>query len=285
MRYRLIGVDLDGTLVHGSRISARNQQAIRAAQASDVLVVPCTGRGWQESQEVLRDYPDPSVGVFVSGAMVMDVDAGEALNLAVLEPAMAMRLVEHFFDEPEAVLVYRDRGAVGHDYLVTGAGSLSANTQWWFERTGVDVHFQETVTVDQMRHALRVGVVATEPRMEPLKRGVREAFGDAVIVQSFAAVPSPDPEQSVHVLEVFAAGVDKWRGMAWVAENHGIGLDEVAVIGDEINDVSMVGSAGCGIAMGNAINEVKEVARHITESCENDGVAAAIDALLSRRWT
>ena len=285
MRYRLVGVDLDGTLIHGGRISVRNQQAIRAAQAAGSMVVPCTGRGWREAQGVLRDYPEPGLGVFVSGAMVMDVAAGDALNLAILEPAMAVRIVEHFFDEPEAVLIYRDRAQVGHDYLVTGRGSLSANTQWWFERTGVDVHFQEKVSEDDVRHTVRVGVVATEPRMAPLTAAVREAFGEQVIVQAFAAVPSPDPEQSVHVLEVFPAGVDKWRGMAWLAEANDIGMDEVAVIGDEINDVSMVASAGCGIAMGNAIDEVKQVARHVTEPCEEDGVAAAIDALLEGRWT
>ena len=59
-----------------------------------------------------------------------------------------------------AVLVFRDRGRAGHDYLVTGQGELSRNTQWWFEVTGATVHFDRQLSEANLHHALRVGIVA-----------------------------------------------------------------------------------------------------------------------------
>ena len=71
-----------------------------------------------------------------------------------------MELTNFLFDMPEAVLVFRDANLVGHDYLVTGKGSLTANTEWWFQATGANVHFQRDLTLDDLHHTLRVGIVA-----------------------------------------------------------------------------------------------------------------------------
>ena len=108
--------------------------------------------------------------------------------------------------------------------------------------------------------------------------------GDRVFFHSFEAVQMPPPAESVHILEVFAAGVDKWRGLSWVAQSHGIAPDEIACIGDEINDVQMLRAAGCGIAMGNGIEAAKKAARYVTKDNRNDGVAFAIEQLLSGKW-
>jgi 5-amino-6-(5-phospho-D-ribitylamino)uracil phosphatase len=180
--------------------------------------------------------------------------------------------------------VFRDANIVGHDYLVTGNGSLSANTRWWFEFTGARVAFHQAVMLDDLRHALRVGLVTPAPRMRQITGDLRRAFDGRIVMQSFEAVQMPDPEESVHVLEVFARGVDKWRGLDWVAQQHGIATSAVAAIGDEVNDVAMIQSAGCGIAMGNAIDAVKAVAHHVTLDRDDAGVAHAIEQLRAGYW-
>lgn len=56
-----------------------------------------------------------------------------------------------------------------------------------------------------------------------------------------------------------------------------ISLNEVAVFGDDINDIDMISECGCGIAVENAIDEIKNIADYITDSNENDGVAKFIE--------
>jgi 5-amino-6-(5-phospho-D-ribitylamino)uracil phosphatase len=286
MPYRMIGIDLDGTLLDGrSRLREANVAAIERARQAGVMVVPCTGRAWRESRHVLEKLRGLSVGVFVGGAMVNRIDDGRSLDLAVIEPRVVRKVVDALFDLPEAVLLFREANLAGHDYLVTGRGSLSPQTQWWFERTGASVQFTDAPTEEDLHHTLRIGIVAEGPRVEEVAAMLGRDLTGSVFIQNFAAVQEATPGRSIHVLEIFAPDVDKWRGLTYVADRHGIAAAEIAVIGDEINDLAMVRGAGCGIAMGNAIDAVKAAADHVTASNDADGVAAAIDRLLSGQWT
>lgn len=300
----MIAIDLDGTLLNErGRISEANLAAISRAREAGVLIVPCTGRAWRESRAVLeplRTTPRPETstdatlpgtsgvtqnpGVFVTGAVIADLDSGQPCDMAVIEPNLVHELVRFLENLPEAVLVCRESALCGHDYLVTGNGSLTPNTQWWFESTGATVHFQKSVTPDDLHHTLRVGIVGNGDRVAHVLAQIRQAFQGRVLAHSFEAVQVPDPGQGMHVLEAFAAGVDKWRGIRLIADHLGIESSQIAAVGDQINDVAMLHAAGCGIAMGNAIDAAKDAADHLTRDCNDDGVAHAINKLLDGQW-
>jgi len=281
----MLGLDLDGTLLDRSgRPTEANLAALRRAREAGLVVIPCTGRSLSEAARLLRATPEFDVGVFVTGAAVTDIHRRRMLSRTELAPALAKRVVDALFDLPEAVLVFQDSTVVGHDYLVTGRGTLSANTQWWFEATGTTVHFQETVTEADLSHTLRVGLTATTARMREITAMLRRTIDEPLLIQHFQAVAEPDPESSVHVLEVFSPSVSKWRGLTWLAEQRGVGPESIACIGDEINDVAMLSASGCGIAMGNACEEARSVAKYVTRSHDESGVAHAIDQLLEGRW-
>ncbi|MFG0247391.1 MAG: HAD-IIB family hydrolase [Phycisphaeraceae bacterium JB051] len=285
MKYRMIGLDLDGTLLNTEgQISPENVAAIQRAQDAGVLVVPCTGRSWKESTRQLVNFPNPDLGIFTTGAMIADVRTGHAVDLAVIEPHVSMQIIEKLRDLPEAVLILTDRHITGYDYLVTGNGTLTHNTQWWFGQTQIVTHFKTDITLDDLHHALRVGMVANGPRAMAASKEIEKRLGSQVNMHCFEAVHQPDPNECVFILEVFGASVDKWRGLCWLAGIHGINPDEIVMMGDEINDVAAITQAGCGIAMGNAIDAVKAAANHHTLSYDEHGVAYAIDQLLAGQW-
>jgi len=288
MTYRMIGIDLDGTLLNSEgRVSPGNAAAVRRAITAGVTVVPCTGRGWCESASIRHAFADESnlaVGVFVTGAAISNFVTGAAVNVATFEPGLALEIVEYLWHAPEAVLVFRDTTQADHDYLVTGAGKLTRNTRWWFEQSGATVVHKSKVTLSDLSHALRIGVVADSLRMQALCEQADQTFGHRVSLHHFEAVPSPGCASGVHVLEIFAEGVDKWRGLTWLAARDGVPVDQIAAIGDQINDTSMLKGAGCGVAMANAVEPVLAIADHVTLGCDADGVAYAIDQLLSGAW-
>ncbi len=113
--------------------------------------------------------------------------------------------------------------------------------------------------------SLRVGMVAAGDRLPSLSQGLQEQFNGRVQLHHFQALHVPEEHRSVHVLEIFANGVDKWRGLTWLAEERGIAHEQIAAIGDEVNDLSMVRQAGCGIAMTNAVEPLRDVADHVTK--------------------
>jgi hydroxymethylpyrimidine pyrophosphatase-like HAD family hydrolase len=288
MRYRLIAIDLDGTFLRSDGMpSPENLDAVRRAHDAGVMVVPCTGRSWGESKMPLREFPrlgGDHPAVFVTGAVVTNMVSGRTMDLSVIEPHLACELVNVLADMPEAVLVLRDSSITGHDYLVSGRGVLTSDTQRWFRTFGANVRFQSQLSAEDLHHTLRVGMVAIGDQADIAAQRIGARFDNQVVMLTIMAWRGVTPDQTVHVFEVFAQGVDKWRGIDWIARARGIAPDRIAVIGDEINDLSMVRKAGCGIAMGNAVESVKQAARFVTRSNDEHGVAFAIDQLLSGRW-
>ena len=285
MKYRLIALDLDGTLLGPDhRVSAANRAAIADAQAAGALVVPCTGRGWRESLTSLEGVPGLTVGIFNTGGAVVEIDSGRAVDLAAFEPHLVLELIEFLRDLPEAVLVYQEHGQTGRDYLVTGDGAITDNTRRWFEMNDIRFHEDRHPTADDLHHSVRVGVVATGQRAFDVEQQVVERFGDRISLHCFAGVPTTSTEDAVFIVEIFALGVNKWRGVSWLAEQHGIPPEAVAAIGDEINDLAMLEHAGLGVAMANAVEPARQAADRHTHSHADDGVAHAIRQMLAGVW-
>src|SRR3990172_8506408 len=82
MRYRLIGIDLDDTLLNTRRLIAEEDRAaIGRARQAGAMVVPCTGRTWHKAMEMaLGDVPGLEAGVFLDGAMICEVGSGRMLR-------------------------------------------------------------------------------------------------------------------------------------------------------------------------------------------------------------
>ncbi|MEM9913951.1 MAG: Cof-type HAD-IIB family hydrolase [Planctomycetota bacterium] len=285
MKYKMIALDLDGTLLGPDHtVSAENRAAIADAQDAGVLVVPCTGRGWRESLNALGDVPGLSLGVFNTGAVVVEMDRGHAVDLADIEPHLVLELIEFLRDLPQAVLVFQEHGRTGRDFLVTGDGAITDNTQRWFAMNNLLVSENRHPTPVDLHHSLRVGVVATGRAAFEVEDKLGERFADRVDLHCFAGVPTAKAEDAVFIVEVFAKGVNKWRGLSWIAEQHGIASSQVAAIGDEINDLAMLEHAGLGVAMANAVPRAAEKADRHTASNADHGVAHAIRQMLDGVW-
>ncbi len=284
MRYALLGIDLDGTLLQPDHVVAQEERdAIDAARAAGCLVVPCTGRSWQESKDPLLPIEGLEEGVFVTGCLVQRISDGEVLHHVAMAPELAHELIQHLRSLPEAVLAFRTKHTAGHDFLVTGDGELTENTRWWFEHTGAGVKHQRHPTAEDLFDCVRVGVVSSKKNLGDSLERVRERFGGAVHAHSFGGVPKDDGDV-VEILEVFPAGVSKWTGIRMIAEARGIADAEIAFIGDQINDLPALRAAGLSVAMGNAVPEAREAASRQTLDHTEHGVAHAIHRMLDGTW-
>ncbi|PZL92535.1 sugar-phosphatase, partial [Pantoea graminicola] len=83
-----------------------------------------------------------------------------------------------------------------------------------------------------------------------------------------------------YYLEILDRRVNKGQGVRMLAEKLGLKQEEVMAIGDQENDLAMIEYAGTGVAMGNAIDSVKQIAQFITRTNMEDGVAHAIEELV-----
>jgi hydroxymethylpyrimidine pyrophosphatase-like HAD family hydrolase len=83
--------------------------------------------------------------------------------------------------------------------------------------------------------------------------------------------------------EIAPAGATKWAGVLRLAQQWGIEPREICAVGDDVNDVPMVEGAGLGVAMGNAVDELKAVADRIAPRHDDDGLVHVVDWLLAKR--
>src|SRR6202521_4827969 len=83
-----------------------------------------------------------------------------------------------------------------------------------------------------------------------------------------------------YYLDVTPPGCDKGTFVQAMAKRQGISTGAVATIGDMQNDLAMFRKSGISIAMGNATDDVKKLATHVTASNEDEGFAKAIDMIL-----
>ena len=80
--------------------------------------------------------------------------------------------------------------------------------------------------------------------------------------------------------EIAPQGVSKWTGVRQLADQWGIRSEEICAAGDDVNDIPMIEGAGLGVAMGNALDEVKAAADRIAPGHDEDGLVQVVDWLL-----
>ena len=300
-RYDILAVDLDGTLIGpDGRVSHAHTNAINRARHDGLEIVVCTGRGLIESGHALSaiDGATPAEGravapvVVAGGAMIADAASRTTLHRWPMRHELVRRLCGYFAQRERAPLLLKDRDAAGYDYLVVDSGPIEEPSRWWFEHMGVEVKFIGDIEQDEHpEHTVRVGFAATAAVMADLAAGIHAGFGDKARTQHFAAVsgskdagPSGVKDEDIHLLEVFDPQVSKWTAIHRLALEQGVPRERIAAIGDEINDVQMIEGAALGIAMGNAVQRVKEAANVVAPSNAEDGVAFAIDRILDGTW-
>jgi hydroxymethylpyrimidine pyrophosphatase-like HAD family hydrolase len=126
--------------------------------------------------------------------------------------------------------------------------------------------------------------------LQALAQALESAAGERGIVHHFPAVVAPehtrtgDSDGAMHVLELFDSDATKWSGISHLARTWNTPRERIAAIGDQINDESMITGAGLGIAMGNAIPRIRELAKRRTRTNNEDGVAHAVRAMLDGAW-
>ncbi|RMH14912.1 MAG: HAD family phosphatase [Planctomycetota bacterium] len=293
LNYDILAVDLDGTLLDpNGHVTPPTLDAINRARRAGLTIIPCTGRGLAECRHVLEAIDHDGPAVVAGGAIIADARTGKTLHRFAVSESIVAGATDAIHSADNAALLLKDRSAAGFDYLVvTGPGDhpIDPVSVWWFESLNVTTRFVRTLEEDEHpEHTVRVGMVADAHRSVPLMQTLARRFGDDAILHSFPAVVNAElnagKAREVHVLEVFDARAHKWSAVQWCAAQQALFNPRVCAVGDHVNDVTMLRSAQLGIAMGNADASARDAADVVTRSNAEDGLAHAIDMILTGAW-
>lgn len=258
---RLIGLDLDGTLLHSDQsISKRALAAIDEARARGVKVTVATGRMFVTSINYVKEIGVDIPFVVSQGAMIRTVD-GSIITHRPVPPDMARQVVSYALEHNHHVNVYVD------DHLFIQRAEESV--QDYLAKYPYSCTVCDLMKLLEQKTPTKVLFLENPETMPALQANLNQLFeGKLHMVLS-------DPS----FLEINHKDTNKWESLKEIGRFYGIDGDEIMAIGDSLNDLEMVRDAGWGVAMGNAMEEVKQSARFLTGTNDEDGVAGAIE-----RW-
>ncbi len=267
---RLIAFDLDDTLLQEDlSISEENRSAIIAAEQAGVTVLLASGR----VREAMYHYAEElgmteREGYIVSGSGtdVIRTDTGEQLLLHTLPveeaTAVCIETVAHGFP----VSYYHDGRIIssGDNFWVWENGRLS----------GMETVIDPDITARLSEDKPQKLVIAGDPDKIPsLEKVLRQQFGDTFHI----IISKP------FFLEFLPKEADKGHALKFLAEHLGIEQASVVAVGDSMNDLGMITYAGTGVAVGNAVAEIKEAADIVLDETHADHTAAALMQKLQHR--
>jgi hypothetical protein len=277
-------LDLDGTLLGSDGlVSDRNRHAVRRARDAGLEVIIATGRTWIEARAIMQGVDHDGFMIAAGGSVLCRADTGETLDRCEVCPTVVADVAEALVENGHRLLVLKDRHATGYDYLTVGSAELDPASAWWFRMHPVEArHIRHLHGDEHPEHSLRVGAVATRERLEPIAKLLRDTLGPRATLQHWGAVTEREATGSAtHLLEVFAARVNKWTMVERLCAAHGFDVGRIAAVGDGLNDRELIAGAAVSYAMGNADDIVRASAHHIVAHHDHAGVAEAIDHLLS----
>ena len=275
--YKLLAIDLDGTLLdHAGEAKAEDVTAIKKLKARGIKVTILTGRlfsGTLPSAELLGI--DGPVGC-ADGSHVVHVKGKKTLLHHGIRGRAADRLRESV-ERNDLVAFLFAEDAIVHDER--GADYLPYVRTW-----STDLRYAHRVT----EHALwdsKEGMTAVVAlgREASIGRTVADIQRDETEAMQVAMFPfrrNLGPDRQAHWgMVARAAGGSKGTALAWMAAHYGISVSETVCVGDWLNDLPMLATAGRSFAMGQAPDEVKKAATDVLDrSIEmGGGIAEAIE--------
>jgi Cof subfamily protein (haloacid dehalogenase superfamily) len=284
---KLIAIDMDGTLVNKQlKVTKENSEVISQAVKEGHHVVIATGRSYDEARHTLEDADLHLPLICVNGAEIRSKD-WEILSSIPLQDSQ-YEDVKKILDEEN---IYYE--------LYTSKGTFTDNREKAYEvMKDIVLTSNPEATDDDVEKAalrrFRLGLVSVvgdfsklleQEGMEAYKflafssetTKLQRAFQRLKGVDHLAVSSSADNN-----LEITNAGAQKGIALQRYAEHKGISLKDTMAVGDNYNDVSMLEVAGFPVAMGNAVDEVKELAAFVTKENDQSGVAFAIRKFLEK---
>jgi Cof subfamily protein (haloacid dehalogenase superfamily) len=278
MPYRLLAVDLDGTLMDpNGKLTDAARQAVAAAQDAGLQVVLCTGRRFRTTLPVLRALELEGCVVVNNGAVVKEIASGKTLHRDYL-PAEIYPDVVALVREHGPPLVYVDSYPDATDILTEPHGKISPYQADYIERQAAHRRFVDDLAAAQRDDVILVSQMADLEALRPLEERARQVLGARVKTHFLE-----NKSYGGHILEILSPSSDKWAALAQVAADAGIAPPEIAAIGDDVNDIELVRRAGLGIAMANGAEETRAAADVVVRSNAEKGVVEAIERVLAGR--
>lgn len=262
---KLIAIDLDGTLVNSQKqLSRENYEALHYAHQQGVKIVLCTGRPYLAMKHLVEEIglnTEDDYIITFNGSQIQGASDGRVLASYTISRDEMLT----WYEETNRLAL--PLNVIDQDWVYEPTSYPEGRPSWYVDRVTSAPSKLKDFNEFPADHQFNKLVISQEP--DYIQSGV-QAFNPNLASQYNIVRSHP------HLYEIGQQGVSKGNALKELGKQLGIDMADMMAIGDEDNDMSMIEMAGIGVAMGNAIDPVKEIAQYVTATNDESGVAQAI---------
>ncbi|MDE7336806.1 MAG: Cof-type HAD-IIB family hydrolase [Clostridia bacterium] len=265
MKYKAIFCDFDGTIYRSDhKISQATKEAVKKYVDAGGKFVISTGRLFSAIYPKTQELGLDADVIVYQGAGIYDIKTkkqifGQFFNRE--DAVNALKYIEALGSDNYVPLVYINdicHAQSGNEYVEEFVKICNIS----YKTTGIPL--SEYVANCKDKPVKVLALMQSELCDEFISQSA-EKFTGLAFMRSHACV-----------VEIITKGINKGLAISWLCDKYGISTDEAIAMGDSENDIAMIEAAGMGVAMGNAMPKVKQVADFIADTNDNDGVAKVI---------
>lgn len=266
--YKLCLCDMDGTLLNSQGvISKENEIALKKLQKAGVEIVIASGRVDLMVKNFIRQLELKGHVISCNGGLIRNISTGEILYSKAMGKNRVGEITKYCIDEGISFLIYTNDMVYStkDNPIAIRYEKLNKSLS---EDLRIPIQYVNNLLSDVIdnKEVLKILLVCNGHEAVESYEKHFSKFEDLTVVSSASGL-----------LDIMASNINKGNALKLLSEKLGVELSEVIAFGDNYNDLEMLKYAGMSIAIKNAVEDVKLVARHVTKSNDESGIAYAID--------
>ncbi len=250
--YKLVVLDIDGTTLNDKeKLTTENFHAIQNSIKKGVPVCLCTGRNIHNTKRVQRKLQVKTPYVCIDGTVIYNPKTKSYIKNEVLDANVVRDIIKEIEKEQLYIeLCTKDK------YVKYVKSKELEEYEKYINDVGQLIFAGDKKYVDKVKEIIKS--------------------------KKYENIEIKDDLWPNYVF-ISPSNCRKIDGVKALCEHYNIGLDEVITVGDQMNDFDMIKGAGMGVAMGNAHDKIKEIAKFTTLDNNHSGVAHVINELILKK--
>lgn len=276
MKYKLICIDMDGTLLNKNHdISEENKVAIKEAIEKGACVAVTTGRLFTSAKYFANLIGAETPTISSNGAYIREKNGNKVIYESTLTLDQILRIYDIIKKYDLTVYFNMSDAILSDKKLPNDHGYKLMNNLIEKEEDRIKIYEDEeidfTKTLKKYKRNILKAICIEDKELEKLYKAKEELkkYSDLEVVSSWN-----------NNFEIMKSGTSKGKAVEMLAKILKIKREEIICIGDSENDLSMIKYAGLGVAMGNGTNLIKKECDYITLTNEENGVAKVIEKFI-----
>ena len=277
---RLVASDLDGTIIgKNNTIFENNLKAINDINNKNIDFVICTGKTYPITKGLFSKF-NASYGIFGNGNQIINLKTGEEIYKKLLTETEINSCIDIAKSHNLHIHIYTDNKIISEKelkYMDLRNYKLQQNKNF---ETSLNI-----MIVDDIKQYLASNkvdvcklIISSEKNLTDVKNEIlKEQDVSITIIKKYGKYKDTIIDKEYEYLDITPKNTNKDVALKFLGKYLNVDNSEIMAVGDNLNDLDMIKNSGIGVAVANSYDELKQVAKYVTEnSVEYGGFAEAV---------